>query len=125
LQNLHRYFLYFALIFLIILWYDAIRAFWFDGHFGVGMGSLVLVLNIVLLSLYTFSCHSLRHLVGGKVDCFSCVSFGGPRHAAWRGISLLNERHMLFAWLSLFSVGLSDLYIRLVASGAISDFRFF
>src|SRR5437660_2796883 len=125
LQNLHRYFLYVALIFLIILWYDAICAFRFDGHFGVGLGSLVLVLNIVLLSLYTVSCHSLRHLVGGQIDCFSCVSFGGPRHTAWRGVSILNERHMLFAWLSLFSVGLSDLYIRLVATGAISDFRFF
>ena len=124
LQNLHRYFLYVALIFLVILWYDAICAFWFDGHFGVGLGSLVLLVNIVLLSFYTFSCHSLRHLVGGKVDCFSCVAFGGPRHTAWRGLSLLNERHMLFAWLSLFSVGLSDLYIRMVAAGAISDLRF-
>ena len=123
LQNLHRYFLYVALIFLIILWYDAIRAFWFEGGFGIGVGSLVLLTNIILLSLYTFSCHSLRHIVGGKLDCFSCVSFGGPRHAAWRGTSLLNERHMLFAWLSLFSVGLSDLYVRLVATGAIRDLR--
>jgi hypothetical protein len=61
--------------------------------------------------------------VGGNVDCFSCVVAGGPRHTAWRGVSFLNERHMLFAWLSLFSVGLSDLYVRLVASGVISDFR--
>src|SRR6266576_690293 len=123
LQNLHRYFLYVALIFLIILWYDAIRAFWFEGGFGIGVGSLVLLTNIVLLSLYTFSCHSLRHIVGGKLDCFSCVTLGGPRHGAWRGTSLLNERHMLFAWLSLFSVGLSDLYVRLVATGAIRDLR--
>ena len=123
LQNLHRYFLYVALIFLIILWYDAIRAFWFDGGFGIGVGSLVLLTNIILLSLYTFSCHSLRHIVGGKLDCFSCVSFGGPRHAAWSGTTILNERHMLFAWLSLFSVGLSDLYVRLVATGAIRDLR--
>jgi len=123
LQNLHRYFLYVALIFLVILWYDAIRAFWFDGGFGIGVGSLVLLTNIILLSLYTFSCHSLRHIVGGKLDCFSCVSFGGPRHAAWRGTTILNERHMLFAWLSLFSVGLSDLYVRLVATGAIRDLR--
>src|SRR5947208_6280129 len=79
LQNLHRYFLYAALIFLIILWYDAIRAFWFDGRFGIGAGSLVLSTNIILLTLYTFSCHSLRHIAGGNVDCFSCVSFGGPR----------------------------------------------
>jgi len=123
LQNLHRYFLYLALIFLIILWYDAIRAFWFEGGFGIGVGSLVLLTNIILLSLYTFSCHSLRHIVGGKLDCFSCAAFGGQRHAAWRGTSFLNERHMLFAWLSLFSVGLSDLYVRLVATGAIRDLR--
>src|SRR5882672_10684002 len=123
LQNLHRYFLYLALIFLIILWYDAVRAFWFDGRLGIGVGSLVLLANIVLLSLYTFSCHSLRHIVGGKVDCFSCVTFGGPRHAAWRGTSFLNEHHMLFAWLSLCSVGLADFYIRLVATGTILDLR--
>jgi hypothetical protein len=123
LQNLHRYFLYVALIFLIILWYDAIRAFWFNGRFGVGVGSLVLLANIVLLSLYTFSCHSLRHIIGGKVDCFSCVAFGGPRHQAWKRLTFLNEHHMLFAWLSLFSVGLADLYVRLVASGTIQDLR--
>jgi len=127
LQNLHRYFLYVALIFLIILLYDAVVAFWFDSsggkRFGVGVGSLVLLANIVLLSLYTFSCHSLRHIVGGKVDCFSCVTFGSVRHSAWRRASFLNEHHMLFAWLSLFSVGLSDFYIRLVATGAISDLR--
>ena len=86
-------------------------------------GSLVLLANIVLLSFYTFSCHSLRHIVGGKLDCFSCAAFGGPRHGAWRGASFLNEHHMLFAWLSLFSVGLADLYIRLVASGSIHDLR--
>jgi hypothetical protein len=123
LQNLHRYFLYVALIFLVILWYDALHAFWFDNRFGIGVGSLVLLTNIVLLSLYTFSCHSLRHIVGGNVDCFSCVSFGNARHAAWRGASFLNNRHGLYAWLSLFSVGLCDLYIRLVASGAIQDVR--
>jgi hypothetical protein len=123
LQNLHRYFLYIALIFLIILWYDAFHAFWFNGRFGIGVGSLVLLANIVLLSLYTFSCHSLRHLVGGNVDCFSCVAIGRARHGAWQRLSFLNEHHMLFAWLSLFSVGLADLYIRLVASGTIHDLR--
>jgi len=113
LQNLHRYFLYVAIVFLGILWYDAITAFWFASaggrHFRIGVGSLVLLMNIVLLSSYTLSCHSLRHIVGGNVDCFSCVVAGGPRHGAWRGVSFLNERHMLFAWLSLFSVGLADL----------------
>jgi hypothetical protein len=123
LQNLHRYFLYIALIFLIILWYDAFHAFWFNGRFGIGVGSVVLLVNIILLSLYTFSCHSLRHLAGGKIDCFSCVAFAGPRHQAWKGLSFLNEHHMLFAWLSLFSVGLADLYVRFVASGTIQDLR--
>ena len=123
LQNLHRYFLYIALIFLIILWYDAIHAFWFNGRFGIGVGSLVLLANIILLSLYTFSCHSLRHIVGGKLDCFTCVTFGPQRHKAWKGLSFLNEHHMLFAWLSLFSVGLADLYVRLVANGTIQDLR--
>jgi hypothetical protein len=35
----------------------------------------------------------------------------------------LNERHALFAWISLFGVALADLYVRLVASGIISDPR--
>ena len=125
LQNVHRYFFYLALIFLAFLWHDAILAFFFDGKLGMGVGTVVLVVNVCLLSLYTFSCHSLRHLAGGKLDCFSCATFGKPRHAAWRGISVLNERHMLFAWMSLFGVGLTDLYVRLVSSGAIQDVRLF
>lgn len=125
LQNLHRYFLYLAILFLVFLWKDAIQAFFFDGKFGMGVGTLVMLVNICLLSTYTLSCHSLRHLAGGKLDCFSCATFGKPRYKAWRGLTVLNERHMLFAWLSLFSVGLTDLYIRLVSSGAIQDMRLF
>jgi hypothetical protein len=123
LQNLHRYFFYLALIFVAVLWYDAIRSFWFDGQFGIGVGSLVLTANIVLLSLYTFSCHSLRHLIGGKLDCFSCSVGAQQRHKAWSLATILNARHMLWAWLSLFSVGLADFYVRLVATGAIKDIR--
>ncbi len=123
LQNVHRYFFYVALIFLGFLWYDAVRGFFFPEGFGIGVGSLVLLVNIILLTLYTFSCHSLRHLAGGKLDCFSCTTFGPPRHTAWQWLSALNERHMLFAWVSLFSVGLTDLYIRLVSSGALKDIR--
>jgi len=125
LQNVHRYFLYFAVLFLFFLWKDAVQAFFFQGKFGVGVGTLVLLLNIILLTTYTLSCHSLRHLAGGKLDCFSCASFGKPRYSAWRWLSVLNERHMLFAWMSLFSVGLADFYVRLVSSGAIQDVRLF
>ena len=121
LQNVHRYFLYLAALFLGFLWYDAIRSFFYQGRFRIGVGSLVLLANIVLLSLYLFSCHSLRHLAGGRLDCFSCVSFGQARFSTWKGLTALNERHMLFAWLSLFSVGLADLYVRSVACGAIRD----
>jgi hypothetical protein len=123
LQNVHRYFLYLALLFIAFLAYDAARSYFFDGRFGIGVGSLVLTANVVLLSLYTFSCHSLRHLAGGRLDCFSCVSFGKTRLTAWRWSTAINERHMLFAWMSLFSVGLADLYVRLVATGAIRDLR--
>jgi hypothetical protein len=125
LQNVHRYFLYLAVLFLFFLWRDAIRAFDFEGHFGIGVGTLVLLTNVSLLSLYTCSCHSLRHLAGGKLDCFSCATFGKPRYGVWRGITFLNERHMLFAWVSLFGVGLADFYVRLVSSGAIRDVRLF
>ncbi|WP_263366738.1 succinate dehydrogenase [Edaphobacter bradus] len=123
LQNLHRWFLYLAIVYLFFLWRDAIRGFFFQNGFGVGVGSLVLLANISLLTLYTFSCHSLRHLAGGKLDCFSCTAFGGPRHTTWRWLSWLNERHMLFAWMSLFSVGLADLYVRVVSAGVLRDFR--
>ena len=123
LQNLHRYTFFLALIFLGFLWYDAIYAFNWNGHFGIGLGTLIMLVNVCLLTLYSFSCHSLRHLAGGKLDCFSCVSFSGTRHSTWKGLSWLNERHMLWAWLSLFSVGLTDFYIRLISSGAVRDIR--
>jgi hypothetical protein len=123
LQNLHRYFLYAAIVVLGFLWYDVYQAFFFDGHLGVGVGTALMLVNVLLLSTYTLSCHSVRHLTGGKLDCFSCAAFGGPRHGAWRWISGLNERHMLYAWCSLISVGLTDLYIRLLATGAIRDLR--
>ena len=122
-QNVHRYFLYLAIIFLCFLWYDAFRAFNFDGKFGIGLGTLIMFVNVILLTAYTFSCHSLRHIVGGKLDCFSCSTFGPPRHSAWRFVTFLNERHMVFAWSSLVSVGFVDFYIRMLASGAFKDPR--
>jgi hypothetical protein len=123
LQNIHRYFFYLALLFLCFLWYDVIKAFNFDGHFGIGLGTLIMLSNVILLTLYTFSCHSLRHLAGGKLDCFSCVSFGKARHTGWRGLTYLNDRHMWWAWLSLLSVGFTDFYIRCLSTGTFRDFR--
>jgi hypothetical protein len=129
-QNIHRYFLYVALVFIVILGYDAIHSFIWPtaggGHtFGMSVGSLVLTTGTVLLALYTFSCHSLRHLVGGNVDCFSCVRGGAARYGMWRGVTSLNEHHMFWAWTSLFGVTLADVYVYLVAAGVITDFRLF
>ena len=128
LQNIHRYFLYLAILFLLFLWHDAYKGFFFSGRlglqeFGIGIGSLILLANVTLLTLYTFSCHSLRHLAGGKLDCFSCSAFGPLQHTAWTWITTLNERHMLLAWSSLISVGLTDFYIRMVATGIFKDVR--
>lgn len=122
-QNLHRYFLYFALIFLVLLSIDVVHSMsWPDG-FGVSVGTLVLAANTTLLTLYTFSCHSLRHLVGGRLDSFSHATFGESWHRLWSCASVLNKHHMLFAWTSLFGVGFADFYVWMVASGRITDFR--
>ncbi len=120
-QNLHRYALYFALFFIIILFSDAVQAFFRDGKLGIGVGSIVLLLNATFLSCYTLGCHSFRHLVGGKLDCFSCDATSSTRYGLWKRVTLLNENHMLFAWISLFWVGFSDVYVRLVSMGIWHD----
>jgi hypothetical protein len=125
-QNIHRYFLYIAIVFIFILSYDAVHSYiWptaVGGRtLGVSVGSLVLTFGALTLALYTFGCHSLRHLVGGHVDCFSCMRGGQARYQAWRGVTRLNEHHMLWAWVSLFGVTLADFYVWMVASGRITD----
>jgi len=126
LQNVHRYFLYLALPFVIILAHDVWTALWFvdpatgGARFGVGLGTLVLLLNVVLLGGYTLGCHSLRHLVGGVKDRLA----GAPvRRRAYACVSCLNQRHMTWAWGSLVWVAFSDLYVRLCAMGVWTDLR--
>jgi hypothetical protein len=121
-QNLHRYAMYAAVIFIFILSYDAVMSFFRHGRIGVGVGGLVLLVNVMLLAAYTFGCHSIRHLIGGRLDCFSCDGKVGARHGIWIGVSWLNARHMQLAWVSLFWVGFTDLYIRMVSMGLIRDF---
>jgi hypothetical protein len=120
IQNIHRYFLYLALLFIVILAYDAYEAFWFADGFGIGVGTIVLVMNVILLGSYTLGCHSLRHLVGGRNDTLSNKPV---QHSAYKFVSLLNGRHMMFAWFSLFWVGFSDVYVRLCSMGIWTDFR--
>jgi hypothetical protein len=122
LQGFHRYAWYVAVIFIVLLTWDAVLAFRFPDGFGLGVGTIVMWINVVLLGAYTFSCHSCRHVCGGHVDAFSKAP---SRYALWHVISRLNEKHPNYAWLSLFSVGLTDLYIRLVSMGIIRDLRIF
>ena len=127
IQNVHRYFLYLAVMFIFILGYDAWKGLWFTDaggaeHFGIGVGSLVLILNVVFLASYTFGCHSLRHLIGGFLDSKSKA----PTCAkAYNCVSCLNRRHMMWAWISLFWVGFTDVYVRLCATGHLHDIVFF
>ncbi|MHB8218925.1 MAG: hypothetical protein ACYDHU_01175 [Acidimicrobiales bacterium] len=123
LQNAHRWFFYFGLILNVILTIDAVEAFREPGiGIGVSVGTLVLCVNAVLLWLYSLSCHSCRHLCGGQVKSFSEHPV---RHRLWKLVTPLNAHHMKFAWASLIFVALTDLYVRLVASGTIPDHRLF
>ena len=128
IQNSHRYFLYAALIFLLILGSDAYRAMWFADpstgreSFGLGVGTIVLVVNVILLGGYTLGCHSLRHLVGGYLDQLSRAP---ARKKTYDCVSCLNRGHMRWAWLSLVWVAFSDVFIRLCAMGIWHDVRLF
>jgi hypothetical protein len=124
LQNIHRYFFYAAIPVAGILTYDTVLAFR-DEHYEwghMGLGTLVFLINIVLIWAYTLSCHSCRHIVGGKLKHFSRHPV---RYRMWQWVGKLNARHMLLAWTSLASVALADFYVYLVASGVFEDPRFF
>ena len=114
--------------FLIFLSYDVWRALWFEdpvtgeASFGLGVGTLVLTLNVVFLGGYTLGCHSLRHLVGGRLNM---LSESPKRQTAYRCVSCLNRGHMRWAWMSLFWVGFSDVYVRMCSMGIWTDWRIF
>ncbi len=126
LQNIHRYFLYAALLFLCFLLKDVWEALWFTDpatgqtHFGIGVGTIVLAVNVCLLGGYTFGCHSLRHIIGGYLDRLA----GRPvRAKAYACVSCFNRAHMRWAWCSLFSVAFADIYVRLCSMGIWTDWR--
>ena len=123
-QNLHRYFFYAGLVFNVILTYDAVLAFRDpEGEWGhAGLGTLVLLTNATLLWLYSLSCHSCRHVIGGRLTHFSRHPV---RYRAWTLVSRLNARHMQLAWVSLVFVAFTDFYVRLLATGALTDPRLF
>lgn len=125
MQNIHRYVFYPAALFVLILLYDAWRAMWFtmdDGahRFGIGVGTMVLLINALLLGGYTFGCHCARHQIGGFKDC---LSKSPVRKKCYDCTSVLNRHHMRWAWVSLVWVAFSDIYVRLLTHGVITDLR--
>ncbi|MFE2993932.1 hypothetical protein ACFXG4_02820 [Nocardia sp. NPDC059246] len=121
IQNAHRYFFYVAIIISVINTYDAVISFHAKGGgFGIGLGTLIITGNALLLWAYTLSCHSCRHIAGGRLKHFSQHPV---RYRFWTVVSKLNTRHMQLAWTTLGTLVLTDFYVMLVASGTISDPR--
>ena len=114
-QNLHRYFMYVALIYLPILSYDVWLSVNFHGTdvhaYGVSIGSLVLLINLILLTGYTFGCHAFRHIVGGSANHWTGSPMKRLKYRVWRFSTSLNERHKDWALYSLFWVMFTDFYI--------------
>ena len=127
LQNLHRYLLYLAFIPLFFLWIDVGVAFANPNETTgaweprLGLGGVVLLVNTVLLTGYSLSCHSLRHLVGGRVDCFSCTRARRIRYTLWQRLTDFNRNHMWWAWTSLLTVTFADMYVRALHAGWFTD----
>jgi hypothetical protein len=116
IQNIHRYFLYVAMLFALLLTWDAIHSFRdTNGEWGhMGLGTVILLINAALIWAYTLSCHSCRHITGGRLKHFSAHPV---RYRAWTLISKLNARHTLLAWASLVWLVVADAVGRVAAGG--------
>src|SRR5690606_9227238 len=112
LQNAHRYTSYAAFVSTIINTYDAILAFNGEHGRGIGLGNVLRVGNVIRLWFYTLSCHSCRHVTGGRLKHFSRHPL---RYRWWTFVSKINTRHMQFAWITLASLVVVDAYIMAVS----------
>lgn len=123
LQNIHRYFLYLAFIPLTFLWIDAVVSLFppEEGGLRLGLGSGIFFVNALLLTGFSLSCNSLRHLAGGRLDCFTCTRRERAQYSIWKRLTSLNRNHMAWAWVSFVSVTLADVYVRLLALGVMTD----
>lgn len=124
-ENFHRYFLYAGIAILPFFYYDFYHSLTYTGGFMLRLGSLVLLANALLLTAWTLSCHAFRHLIGGNIDCYTCVSGGPARQAVYSVQSWWNAHHEQLAWISLITIFFADLYLRALQAGLPVDFRFF
>lgn len=125
LNNLHRYFLYFAVLLVGMHWYEfLVHTLFHGGEFYFGVGTALILFDTIALTFYVGGCHSLRHLIGGRkravFGCNGCdKNCSKVRFAAWKTVSKFNIFHNVWFWLSLFSIAVADLYVRMLALGII------
>ncbi len=130
-QNIHRYFLYIALVFIVILGYDAIHAFIWptaDGGstFGISVGSLVLTAgDRAARAVHDSAATRCGTWWAGTSIASRAYAAGRRATSCGRASRVLNENHMFWAWTSLFGVTLADFYVWMVASGRIRDLELF
>jgi hypothetical protein len=117
IENLHRYFMYFGALILPFFYYDFYLSVVYAGAFTLRLGSLIMLADTLVLTLWVFSCHSVRHLLGGNVDCYGCRFAPKQRNGLYRLQSALNAHHEGFAWAGLIMIVFVDLYLRALAAG--------
>ncbi len=118
-QNLHRYFFYMALILWVLHVIAWVKDIFYGGGFYFGVGTFLLLVDITLLGGYVLGCHAFRHLIGGRLDCFSCTSLNQNQNTMWGGVTKLNQKHAFFALASMFSIMIADAYLWYIDSNAV------
>ena len=122
-QNIHRYFLYVAMLFAVLLSWDAIHSFRdTNGEWGhMGLGTVILLHQRGPdLGLHTLSCHSLSAHNGRSPQALFRAS---DALSGLTLISKMNARHTLLAWTSLVWLVVADFYIRCLSPPGRSAIR--
>ncbi len=121
-ENLHRYFMYFSAAILPFFFYDFYLSLFWQHSLALRFGSLFMLADTLAVTIWVFSCHSVRHIIGGRLDCFSCTFASRLGGSVFKFQSRLNARHEALAWASLALIIAADLYIRALAAGLPLDF---
>ncbi len=120
-ENFHRYFMYTAWGILPFFYYDIYYSIVYSGSLTLSLGTIILTVNTIAVTLYTFSCHSVRHLTGGYKDCFTCPANRDRKTTFFRIQSRFNEHHETLAWISLVMFVFVDIYLRGLSAGVIPN----